>query len=194
MENYRLMERLGKGGQGSVYLAEHKQGKRKYVLKKVRVNMDTSRSKQSISRSLGTAETGPCICVWLQEFFVMWDKEESSMFVCIVMDYYKKGDLREIIREYQEKKEPMPEDKIKKFLGEIIEALVFVHQRASIHRDLKPSNIFVKDDGALCLGDFGVSTVMGDLRTCPRNTVGTTMYMAPEVMTQAYDERSDVCR
>ena len=41
-----------------------------------------------------------------------------------------------------------------------------------LHRDLKPSNIFVKDDDMLCLGDFGVSTVMGDLRTCPRNTVG----------------------
>jgi serine/threonine protein kinase len=41
-----------------------------------------------------------------------------------------------------------------------------------ICRDIKPSNIFVKDNDALCLGDFGVSTVMGDLRTCPRNAVG----------------------
>lgn len=73
-----------------------------------------------------------------------------------------------------------------------MEAVIYIHGKGFIHRDLKPSNIFVKDDDTLCVGDFGVATVMGDRRTCPRNAVGTTVYMAPEVMTQAYDERSDI--
>ena len=60
---------------------------------------------------------------------------------------------------------------------ELVEGWLCLHRELvegwfCLHRDLKPSNIFVKDDDMLCLGDFGVSTVMGDLRTCPRNTVG----------------------
>lgn len=39
-------------------------------------------------------------------------------------------------------------------------------------RDLKPSNLFIKDDDCLTLGDFGVATVMGDVRTKTRTAVG----------------------
>lgn len=39
-------------------------------------------------------------------------------------------------------------------------------------RDLKPSNLFIKDDDCLALGDFGVATVMGDVRTKTRTAVG----------------------
>ncbi|KAL8600836.1 hypothetical protein ACOMHN_056494 [Nucella lapillus] len=192
MENYKLLERLGKGGQGSVYLTESKEeGDKKCVLKKVEC-FDESEANKAFYEALALQKLDhPYVCGY-KEFFVMWDKEESSMFVCIVMDYYSKGDLRSIIRDYQEKKIPIPEEKLKKYLGEILEAVVYIHRQGIIHRDLKPSNIFVRDDGTLCLGDFGVATVMGDRRTCPRNAAGTTVYMAPEAMTQAYDERSDV--
>ena len=56
-------------------------------------------------------------------------------------------------------------------LGQMIEALVFVHKNEVIHRDLKPSNIFLKEDLSLSLGDFGVATIMGDKRTKTRTTV-----------------------
>ena len=39
-------------------------------------------------------------------------------------------------------------------------------------RDLKPSNIFLEDDLNICVGDFGVATVMGDVRTKTRTAVG----------------------
>ena len=39
-------------------------------------------------------------------------------------------------------------------------------------RDLKPSNIFLMEDMSICLGDFGVATIMGDARTRTRTTVG----------------------
>ncbi|XP_070175840.1 serine/threonine kinase-like domain-containing protein STKLD1 isoform X1 [Littorina saxatilis] len=191
MENYKLQERLGKGGQGSVYLVENKEENKKYVLKKVEC-FDESEANKAFHEALALQKLDhPYVCGY-KEFFVMWDKEESSMFVCIVMDYYSKGDLRSVIKQHQDQNIPIPQETVKKYLGEILEGLVYVHRQGIIHRDLKPSNLFVKDDDTLCLGDFGVSTVMGDMRTCPRNTVGTAVYMAPEVMDQAYDERSDV--
>ena len=44
-----------------------------------------------------------------KEFFVTWDKEESAMFVCIVMEYYKGGDLGQILRQKRKDKETLDE-------------------------------------------------------------------------------------
>jgi len=57
---------------------------------------------------------------------------------------------------------------------------------------LKPSNIFLTSDLSISIGDFGVSTMMGEARTRTRTTVGSMNWMAPEVMERPYDERSDV--
>ena len=61
---------------------------------------------------------------------------------------------------------------VKKWIGQIIEALIFVHKKKVIHRDLKPSNIFMQEDMSICIGDFGVATIMSDVRTKTRATVG----------------------
>ncbi|XP_067662721.1 serine/threonine kinase-like domain-containing protein STKLD1 [Haliotis asinina] len=191
MENYRILERIGKGGQGSVHLVDHKVDGIKSVLKKVECH-DESEANKAFKEAMALRQLQhPYVCGY-KEFFVMWDKEESSMFVCIVMDYYSKGDLKKIIQQYQKNKQPMEEEVVKRYLGEILEALIFVHRKGVIHRDLKPSNIFIQDNDSICLGDFGVATIMGDAKTCTRNTVGTTNYMAPEIQNNPYDERSDV--
>ncbi|XP_046542734.1 serine/threonine kinase-like domain-containing protein STKLD1 [Haliotis rubra] len=191
MENYRILERIGKGGQGSVHLVDHNEDGIKSVLKKVECH-DESEANKAFKEAMALRQLQhPYVCGY-KEFFVMWDKEESSMFVCIVMDYYSKGDLKKIIQQYQKNKQPMEEEVLKRYLGEILEALIFVHRKGVIHRDLKPSNIFIQDNDSICLGDFGVATIMGDAKTCTRNTVGTTNYMAPEIQNNPYDERSDV--
>ncbi|XP_071097519.1 serine/threonine kinase-like domain-containing protein STKLD1 [Haliotis cracherodii] len=191
MENYRILERIGKGGQGSVHLVEDREDGNKSVLKKVECH-DESEANKAFKEAMALRQLQhPYVCGY-KEFFVMWDKEESSMFVCIVMDYYSKGDLKKIIQQYQKDKQPMEEEVVKRYLGEILEALIFVHRKGVIHRDLKPSNIFIQDNDSICLGDFGVATIMSDAKTCTRNTVGTTNYMAPEVQDNPYDERSDM--
>lgn len=58
----------------------------------------------------------------------------------------------------------------------MLEALVFVHKKRVIHRDLKPSNIFMTTNLNITIGDFGVSTVMGDARTRTRTTVGKNLF------------------
>nr|XP_054769481.1 serine/threonine kinase-like domain-containing protein STKLD1 [Lytechinus pictus] len=127
-----------------------------------------------------------------KDFFVSWDKEEAAIIVCIVMDYYKMGDLDRLLKKKRKKNEAIEELILKKWCGQMIEALEFVHKRKVIHRDLKPSNIFLTDDLTLSLGDFGVATIMDDARTKARTTVGSMNWMAPEVLEKPYDERSDV--
>ncbi|XP_065916467.1 serine/threonine kinase-like domain-containing protein STKLD1 isoform X2 [Dysidea avara] len=120
---------------------------------------------------------------------------ESAMYVCIIMEYYKLGDMDRVLKQKRRSKEHIEELLLKKWLGQMVEALCFVHDRKVIHRDLKPSNIFMKDDLSISIGDFGVATVMGDIRTMTRTAVGTMNWMAPEILeatSPQYDERSDV--
>ena len=114
------------------------------------------------------------------------------MFVCIVMSYYPSGDLSNLLNNSRVKKESMKELILRKWIAQMVDALVFVHRKKIIHRDLKPSNIFLTSDLSISIGDFGVSTMMGDARTKTRTTVGSMNWMAPEVMERPYDERSDV--
>ncbi|XP_039265397.1 serine/threonine kinase-like domain-containing protein STKLD1 [Styela clava] len=191
MENYRVLQRLGKGAQGSVYLVESKMDKGSYVLKKVECN-DEGEANKAFKEAMALQELKhPFICGY-KEFFVTWDKEESAMFVCIVMNFYEMGDLAKVIKTKRQKQEPIEEMIIKKWTGQMIEGLVFVHNKQVIHRDLKPSNIFMTKQLNITIGDFGVATVMGDARTRTRTTVGSMNWMAPEVMDRPYDERSDV--
>ncbi|XP_057289397.1 serine/threonine kinase-like domain-containing protein STKLD1 [Hydractinia symbiolongicarpus] len=191
MENYKLQQRLGKGAQGSVFLVDNKSDGKKYVLKKVECS-DENEANKAFKEAMALQELQhPYICGY-KEFFVTWDKDESAMFVCIVMEYYKMGDLDKALKQKRAKSTAIEELILKKWFGQMLEAIVFVHNKQVIHRDLKPSNIFMTEDLNISIGDFGVSTIMGDARTKTRTTVGSMNWMAPEVLERPYDERSDV--
>lgn len=50
----------------------------------------------------------PYVCGY-KEFFVTWDPAESAMFVCIVMEYYKNGDLEKVLKQRRQTKQPIEE-------------------------------------------------------------------------------------
>lgn len=108
------------------------------------------------------------------------------------MNFYETGDLEQVLKQQRSKETPLPEPIVKRWFGQMVEALQFVHAQRVIHRDLKPTNIFMTKDLDISIGDFGVATVMNDARTRTRTTVGTMTWMAPEVLERPYDERSDV--
>ena len=63
----------------------------------------------------------------------------------------------------------------------LTDGLSVLHDRGVVHRDLKPENVFLSDDGALKLGDFGlVRRDDGAELTTAGQTVGSVRYMAPE--------------
>ena len=191
MENYEVIRRLGKGAQGSVFLVEDKRDGGKFVMKKVECN-DEAEAEKAFKEALALETLSHEYICGYRELFVNWDRDEATMFVCIVMDFYEAGDLDNIIRKQRAKEAPLPEKVLKKWFGQMVEALAFVHSKSVIHRDLKPSNLFMTNDLDIRLGDFGVATVMEGAKTKTRTTVGTMNYMAPEVLERPYNEKSDI--
>jgi translation initiation factor 2-alpha kinase 4 len=93
------------------------------------------------------------------------------------------------------------------FVGQMIDALNYLHSKNLIHRDLKPANVFLDKHGNIKLGDFGLARSSKKQRTCQYKSfvadeskniemsqnIGTPFYMAPEQKdSNQYDSRVDV--
>ncbi|XP_052790409.1 serine/threonine kinase-like domain-containing protein STKLD1 isoform X2 [Mya arenaria] len=191
MENYTIKEQIGKGGQATVHIVERQLDNKQFVLKKVEC-FDESEANKAFKEAEALRDLQHVYVSGYNEFFVLWEKQDSSVYICILMDYYPEGTLDTMLEKYRQKNGVIQEQQVKFWLGQIVEALVYVHKKKIIHRDLRPTNIFMTEDGTLCVGDFGVDTIMGDAVTCTRATAASMNYMAPEAATEGYTEKSDV--
>ncbi len=125
-----------------MFLCTDKRDGSKYVLKKVECN-DENEANKAFKEAMALEQLSHKYICGYKEFFVHWDPSEETMYVCIVMEYYETGDLENVLKQQRAKEKPLPEAVLKKWFGQMIEALAFVHAKKVIHRDLKPSNIFM---------------------------------------------------
>ncbi|KAL6705370.1 cAMP-dependent protein kinase catalytic subunit [Coniothyrium glycines] len=99
---------------------------------------------------------------------------ESQSHVYLVLEFCSNGDLYEAIRVGRG---PLETGHVRDFMMQLVEAVEFIHSKGIYHRDIKPENIFLTQDGAMKLGDFGLST--SDAWSW-EIAVGSDRYMAPE--------------
>nr|XP_034302710.1 serine/threonine kinase-like domain-containing protein STKLD1 isoform X2 [Crassostrea gigas] len=198
MENYKILEQIGKGVQFTLYKVESKIDGKIYVVKKVECH-DESQANLAFREAVALQALDHPYISGYKEFFVTWEKEESSMYMVIVMEYFPKGHLGNVVQNARDKKQPIPEETIKKYIGQLMEALVYSHNKNILHRDLRVSNVYLVEEpllqeDILILGDFTVASVMCDTRTCTRRTNKLTNYLAPELTEKAADfsEATDV--
>ena len=106
---------------------------------------------------------------------------------CIMMEYIDGFTLEEAIKE-----KSLDKEKLKKVLGDICDAVIYLHQKQVIHRDLKPSNIMItRMGGNVKILDFGLADT--DSNLSGKVPAGTRMYAAPEVLSgEQADFRSDI--
>lgn len=92
----------------------------------------------------------------------------------LVLEYCSQGDLYEAIRN---DRGPLETEHVRRFMLQLISAVEHMHKNGLYHRDIKPENIFLTQDGAVKLGDFGLATrSLWSQEAC----VGSDRYMAPE--------------
>ncbi|HYO13755.1 MAG TPA: protein kinase [Thermoanaerobaculia bacterium] len=88
----------------------------------------------------------------------------------------------------------LPEERVRAWAEDALEALACIHGAGIVHRDIKPSNFLLDAEGRACLTDFGIALTPEDIRlTRTLEQMGTLAYMAPEQRTQrTVTERADI--
>jgi serine/threonine-protein kinase len=178
---YDLRRRIGIGGMGEVYLAEHQLLKRPCAIKLVRPGQETDPTVlERFEREVRLTAT---LSHWNTVEIYDYGRAEDGTYY-YVMEYLPGLSLAELVERFG----PMPPERAVYLLRQVCQALREAHAAGLIHRDIKPSNIFAARRGGLDdvakLLDFGlVLPIAQDLApqlTGTGKVVGTPVYMAPE--------------
>jgi len=113
------------------------------------------------------------------------DQEDQ---VAIVMEYLD----GETLKEYIERKGKLSEVELKSLVGQMLDALAYVHDQGLVHRDIKPSNFMLSKKGVIKLLDFGIAkntdkSSSDYTQTGTLQSMGTPMYMSPEQVKSTKD-------
>ena len=184
ISHYKLLEPLGRGAMGEVWLAEDTQLPRKVAVKLLPRHM--SEDGDAVARLLREAQAAASVDH--PGVVTVYEAGVHDGRPYLVMQRVE-GDPLEARLE----RGPLAVSEVLKLGIEVADALAEVHALGIVHRDLKPSNVILSPRGARVL-DFGVASVKGSPRlTTTGVSVGTPLAMAPEQMRgQPPDNRTDL--
>ncbi|XP_027725507.1 serine/threonine kinase-like domain-containing protein STKLD1 [Vombatus ursinus] len=130
-----------------------------------------------------------------KELFITWNHQISSLFLCLVMRYSKKGNLSDLIEAHRVLKKKMDLMIMEKFLGQVLDAVAYLHQMNVIHRNIKPSNIILVGESYCMLEDLSAETLMLDEAKWKIRALEDPAFkswMAPEALEFIFSPKSDI--
>lgn len=196
LAHYKILQRIGAGGMGEVYLAEDTRLNRRVALKVLPPELAESEDR----RDRFTREAKALAALNHPNIVTVYSVENEDGVHFITMELVKGKTLAEVL--------PRQGFSVDRFLDiavPLADAVAAAHEQGIVHRDLKPGNVMVGDDGRVKVLDFGLATptagfagtgVAADLPTAVKTAegviVGTWQYMSPEqARGQVVDARSD---
>jgi serine/threonine protein kinase len=188
-EEFKIIEKLGKGGFGCVYLVEHIKSRRHFAMKEIAPNDDADLEDTLTEIALqNMASKGHKNIVGIHKSYD-WKHDGVDKFF-LIMEWMDAGDLSTMLKTIPGQ---FSEPVIVYILKEILSALDHMHNNNQIHRDLKPLNVMLTTDGLIKLGDFGLAAQLVVDEQHQKDVKGTPKWMAPEILlTKPYNELTDI--
>jgi eukaryotic-like serine/threonine-protein kinase len=192
-ERYHILKKLGEGGMGQVYLAEHVKMGRKSALKVMHASM--VKDVDAISRF--NREAANASRISHPNVAAVYDFGETpDGLIFLAMEFVDGPPLTKLI----EQSGALPPTRAADIARQTAEALALAHDMGIVHRDLKPDNIMIartREGGDLVkVVDFGIAKAAGNAAQKVTKTglvVGTPEYMSPEQLAgDSLDGRSDI--
>ncbi|MEJ2205599.1 MAG: serine/threonine-protein kinase, partial [Gemmatimonadota bacterium] len=183
---YRLLEEIGRGGLGLVYLAVDTRLGRRVALKLLpasRTDDPEARARLQREAKAASALDHPNICT----IYEMGESEAGDPF--IAMAYIEGEPLKDRIA-----RGPLPLPQAVDIAVQTARGLTLAHEKGIVHRDIKPANLIVTPEGKVAIVDFGLAKGKG-APTLTRDgvTPGTVAYMSPEqIRGEKVDQRTDI--
>ncbi|NEA40170.1 protein kinase [Streptomyces sp. SID11385] len=174
---YRLLERVGSGGMGTVHLAEDTMLGRRVALKKLHVPPHLAEDELQRMYARTRREARSAAMITHPHVIVVHDVVDDDGLPCIVMEYVPSRTLADVLRE----EGPLPVAETARIGAAMLSALRAAHAVGVLHRDVKPANVLLGRDGRVVLTDFGIAVEPGTPSlTRTGELIGSVQYLAPE--------------
>jgi serine/threonine protein kinase len=197
---YKIIDRIGQGGMGNIYLAEDlRLDGRLCALKEVEYDRKTPQNLLKEAREQFRKEATVLARLdhpnlpKVSDFFSIGQKD------FLIMDYIPGKDLRTMMQESRQRKQFLDEKEVLNWAFQIMDALIFLHKQSPplVHRDIKPSNLKITPDGLIKLVDFGLVKALApeEVTVTVIQGRGTAMYTPLEQYgddSRHTDARSDI--
>ena len=192
---YKILDYIGCGGMGKVYLAHHPDLGLAVALKMLR--QEYSNDAASCSRFMRSAKISAKLNhPNVVRIYDCCRTENNELF--LVMEYISGGSTLDILHD----KGPLPPEKTARIALQVCAGLIEAENKKIVHRDIKPENIMFDSDGTIKLLDLGLARLSESSKdntsflsdTKVNTTLGTPEYCSPEQLLDAKscDRRSDI--
>ena len=183
IDRYELKQRIGAGGQATVYLAEDTVLERQVAVKVM--NQIVSEEEAFADRFMKEARLAASLTH--RNIATVYDFKIEKDYACIIMEY-----LPNSVDKILHRNGPLSPPRASQITIHAAEALQHAHNNGVVHRDIKPHNILLSPEGMAKVTDFGIARASDLISTT--DTVGTPVYMSPEQCRRenVSDVRSDI--
>lgn len=176
LDDFVKIEKIGEGTYGVVFKGKNKKTGEIVAMKKIRLESEEEGVPSTAIREISLLKELQHPNVVCLEDVIMQENRLYLIFEFLTMDLKKYMDTA------IGSGEMMDPQLVKSYTYQILQGMLFCHQRRVLHRDLKPQNLLIDKNGAIKIADFGLARAFGIPVRVYTHEVVTLWYRAPEIL------------